>query len=158
MRSRADFLEALRNFVTSNGKRPELDTNFNPPFDPIFNSDNVEGNNPSNTKIPLQILPATEKSDHATGSAEHSVAWSVDPRTGYGGHFLHHGRHLPRHGGHLQHGKSGERFCIFLNFSIRISLTGKERFLFASDGRCGQHSAPRALCTRKHVLACGSRT
>ena len=37
--------------------------------------------------------------------------------------------------------------------------TGGMLFLhYAARRRCKYHTAPRALCTRKHFLACGSRT
>ena len=112
---------------------------------------------PATQRSHSQIMPATEKSDHATCSAEHSVAWSVDGRKGDGATF----------------------YIMVVVFHVMVVIYGMARVVsafaffefflhgfrlqaiaipFASDGRCGQYSAPRALCTRKHVLACGSRS
>ena len=37
-------------------------------------------------------------------------------QAGYGGHLPHHGRRLPRHGGHLQDGKGGDHICSLVSF------------------------------------------
>ena len=93
MWSRADYLE-----VTSNVKRPRLDTNIIPPFDPIFKSDNVENNHSYNTMIPPQIMLQQNNLLHGRLIRRHAGC----------GHLLNHGRRLPRHGGHLQDGKRSE--------------------------------------------------
>ena len=52
-------------------------------------------------------------------------------QAGYGGHLLHHGRRLPRHGGHQHDGKSSERICSpeFSRVSQAISI-----LLYATEG------------------------
>ena len=124
-----------------NRKRPRPDTKSIPPFHPIFKSDNAEGNNSSNTKIPPQIMPL-QKNPTARHNLLHGQL--IRTQAGHGGHLLHHGRRLPRHGGHLQDGKSNAHMCSFTPFCSMISLTCNGDSL-VSDGRCKHHTAPRAL-------------
>ena len=78
---RADFPAALRKFREVKQEGVKAGPISTPPFDPIFKSDNAQGNNSSNTKILTQIMLQQKTPDQATRSTVQLVAWSVDPST-----------------------------------------------------------------------------
>ena len=132
-------LNHYESFVSQNKKWPRLDTNLIPPFDPIFKSDNAEGNTSSNTKIPPQIM-LLQKNPIARNNL--SSGQLIRIQTGYGGHLLHHGRRLPRHGGRLHDDKSSEAVLLFFQ---RISLAGSSGSFVSERCVCKDHTAPGAL-------------
>ena len=78
-------------------------------------------------------------------------------QAGYGSHLLNHDGRLPRHGGHLQDGKSSEHTCQWVFFFFKDVAHRQKRFL--CKRRRGVITTPHRahFYTRKHFLARGSR-